>query len=67
MNTNLPVFPGLANIPDPTFLSMARECSICLGRHDEAIHAATVSVRRWFREEVTKGFHVPVLTESIQA
>jgi hypothetical protein len=66
MNTNLPVFPGLANIPDPTLLSMPRDCPTCLGRHDEAIHAATLSVRRWFREEVTKGFGVSDLTGTIQ-
>jgi len=37
------------------------ECRICLGTHDDEIHAATLSVRRWFRDEVTKGFGVPGL------
>jgi hypothetical protein len=37
--------------------SRVAECRICLGTHDDEIHAATLSVREWFREEVTKGFH----------
>jgi len=38
------------------------DCRICLGPHDEEIHAATVSVRQWFREEVTKSFQpIPVV------
>jgi hypothetical protein len=37
------------------------ECRTCLGPHDDEIHAATLSVRRWFRNEVTKGFGVPGL------
>ena len=42
------------------------ECSICLGEHDEEIHAATLSVRGWFRDEVTKSFRIvpEVLVES---
>jgi len=36
----------------------AVECSVCLGEHDEEIHAATLSVRSWFREEVTKSFRI---------
>jgi len=34
------------------------ECSVCLGDHDEEIHAATLSVRSWFRDEVTKTFRI---------
>jgi hypothetical protein len=34
------------------------ECSVCLGEHDEEIHAATLSVRGWFRDEVTKSFRI---------
>jgi hypothetical protein len=34
------------------------ECSVCLGEHDEEIHAATLSVRSWFRDEVTKSFRI---------
>jgi hypothetical protein len=37
------------------------ECRICLGDHDDEIHDATLSVRRWFRDEVTRGFGVPGL------
>jgi hypothetical protein len=32
------------------------ECPTCMGPHDEEIHAATLSVRQWFRGEVTKSF-----------
>ena len=34
------------------------ECSVCLGEHDDEIHSATLSVRRWFRDEVTKSFRI---------
>ena len=40
-------------------LNSHRDCRICLGPHDEEIHEATLSVRRWFRDEVTKGFDIP--------
>jgi hypothetical protein len=62
MTPQLPV--GLTESPElpPVVLhSRGPECRICLGPHDEEIHAATLSVRRWFREEVTKGFGVPGL------
>ena len=36
--------------------SGAGGCSVCLGAHDDEIHAATVRVHRWFRAKVTKGF-----------
>ena len=40
------------------------ECSVCLGDHDDEIHAATLSVKSWFRDEVTKSFRiVPVEAE----
>ena len=46
-------------VPPPVVLQpRTAECRICLGPHDEEIHAATLSVRRWFRDEVTKGFGV---------
>jgi hypothetical protein len=35
-----------------------KECRICLGQHEEEIHDATLSVRQWFRGEVTKSFDV---------
>ena len=35
------------------------ECPVCFGEHDDEIHAATLSVRQWFREEVTKSFRIP--------
>lgn len=34
----------------------SRDCSTCLGQHEEDIHTATLRVHRWFRGEVTKGF-----------
>ena len=34
------------------------ECAVCLGEHNDEIHAATVSVRGWFRDEVTKSFRI---------
>jgi hypothetical protein len=34
------------------------ECPVCLGQHEERIHDATLSVRQWFRGEVTKSFNV---------
>jgi hypothetical protein len=39
----------------PRVLRMAvRDCRICFGPHDQEIHDASVSIRRWFRGEVTK-------------
>jgi hypothetical protein len=29
-------------------------CPVCLGKHDEEIHEATLNVRQWFRSELTK-------------
>ena len=31
-------------------------CKICLSQHDEEIHAATLSVRQWFHEQVNLSF-----------
>ncbi len=39
----------------------SRECAVCLGQHEEEIHGATMRVRRWFREEVTKSFEANVV------
>lgn len=39
-------------------LAPFNECAVCLGQHDDEIHAATLSVRAWFREEVTKSFRI---------
>ena len=33
------------------------DCHICMVPHDEEIHAATLSLRQWFRFEVTKYFY----------
>jgi len=35
-----------------------QECPVCFGQHEEQIHEATLSIRQWFRGEVTKGFDV---------
>jgi len=34
-----------------------KDCKVCLVQHDDEIHAATLSVREWFREEVTQSFY----------
>jgi hypothetical protein len=34
-----------------------RPCRVCLVQHDDEIHAATLSVRSWFHEQVTQGFY----------
>ena len=33
-----------------------RACPVCLVRHDQEIHAATLSVRLWFRSRVMRNF-----------
>ena len=30
-----------------------RGCRVCLGEHDAEIHAATLRIRGWFRDQVT--------------
>jgi hypothetical protein len=35
----------------------SRPCTVCLVQHDEEIHAATLSVREWFRDQVMQGFY----------
>ena len=30
-------------------------CKVCMVSHDEDIHAATLSIHGWFREQVTLG------------
>ena len=43
----------------------SRFCSVCLVQHDEEIHAATLSVRSWFRDQVTQGlFEYPEEVEA---
>jgi len=36
-----------------------RNCRVCLGQHDAKIHAATLSVHRWFRNEVMSRLEFP--------
>ena len=31
-------------------------CAVCLVEHDDEIHAATLDVMGWFRDQVTQGF-----------
>ncbi len=57
--------PGLLEANTVTYvepylsdLAPFNECSVCLGEHDDEIHAATLSVRSWFRDEVTKSFRI---------
>ena len=35
--------------------SELRPCKVCLVPHDDEIHAATLSVREWFHDQVTQG------------
>lgn len=32
------------------------DCKICMVAHDEEIHAATLNIRHWFLDQVTKNF-----------
>jgi hypothetical protein len=32
------------------------DCKVCLVPHDEEIHAATLEVKAWFLDQVTKNF-----------
>ena len=32
----------------------SNDCQVCLVEHDDEIHAATLSLKEWFRYEVTK-------------
>jgi hypothetical protein len=59
--------PAGPEIPDADVISYRRtrtaasrfkECPVCLGQHEEQIHDATLSVRQWFRGEVTKSFNI---------
>ena len=34
-----------------------KDCKVCLVQHDDEIHAATISVRSWFHQQVTQGFY----------
>ena len=42
-----------------------RPCSVCLVAHDEEIHAATLSVRDWFRDQVTQGLYEYLEAEDV--
>ena len=35
------------------------ECKVCFAAHDDEIHEATLSVHRWFQQEVTKYLNSP--------
>jgi hypothetical protein len=43
------------------------ECQVCLGEHDEDIHAATVNVHAWFRSLVTRYFESEELDQQYVA
>ncbi|MBZ5623549.1 MAG: hypothetical protein LAQ69_33225 [Acidobacteriia bacterium] len=34
-----------------------KDCTVCLVEHDDEIHAATLSVRSWFHQQVVQGFY----------
>ncbi|MGD0497806.1 MAG: hypothetical protein ABSC23_05150 [Bryobacteraceae bacterium] len=56
-----PAFPSLRRVKDRR--AGAAECPVCLGPHDDEIHAATLSVRRWFRGQVMRGFAARALDQ----
>ncbi|PWU04285.1 MAG: hypothetical protein C5B51_17105 [Terriglobia bacterium] len=63
MNDSLST-PSFSDNAEPHVIAVCtqtRDCRVCLGPHDDEIHAATLAVRKWFREEVTKGFQPVVL------
>jgi hypothetical protein len=41
----------------PTDSIYSKPCNVCLVPHDDEIHAATLSVRDWFRDQVTQGLY----------
>lgn len=45
----------------------APDCDVCGLAHDEQIHEATLSIHRWFREQVTQYFGEPVESEEAEA
>jgi hypothetical protein len=49
---------GLVRAPKSLYArTMQRKhCKVCLVEHDEEIHAATLSLKQWFREKVTRAF-----------
>jgi hypothetical protein len=63
MNPQLPVdlTTDPLEVPPAVLHPRTADCRICLGPHDDEIHNATLSIRQWFRDEVTKGFGVPGL------
>lgn len=36
------------------FETDANDCPVCLTEHDDEIHAATLSLKQWWREQVTR-------------
>jgi hypothetical protein len=61
MNEHLST-PSFRNAPDTCEAVIGTiDCRVCMGAHDDEIHAATVAVRQWFRGEVTKSFEPLVL------
>ena len=47
---------GLAAGCEPPYSRTMKKktCRVCLVEHDEEIHAATLSLRQWLREKVTR-------------
>jgi len=44
---------------DNARLNRAAECDVCGTAHDDEIHEATISIHRWFREQVTQYLYDP--------
>ncbi len=48
-------------VPERPLERRAHACPVCLVPHDREIHAATLSVREWFRGRVTRNLDEPPL------
>ena len=47
-------------------INRAADCDVCGAGHDEEIHEATVTIHRWFREQVTQYLYDPEDEEAVQ-
>jgi hypothetical protein len=58
MNLDIDVNDDLESEADWALFSDPNECAVCLGEHDEELHAAVARVRHWFCERVTQSFRI---------
>jgi hypothetical protein len=43
-----------------------KDCKICLIGHDDEIHAATLSIRNWFHQQVVQGFYEDEAVDAVE-